>query len=189
MASKAGNREPRRYSDGVPVWQPSSGRHIQAGSNVARSRHRCLVPPVETHGGSWRSGSAASDLPGRRLPRNLLSLFALRSWTALLQPGMPAPSAAGPAPTGQPPPPAESGRPARSSRPPTGIPPAPGASAGDGSWFPFDRFPGIICMWDGKGHCHKSSTAIQRRWATPLAGKTARHTPVLPDLWSSRAFH
>jgi hypothetical protein len=44
-------------------------------------------------------------------------------------------------------------------------------------------------MWDGKGHGYKSSTAIQRRRATPLAGKTARHTSVLPDLWSSRAFH
>ena len=52
MASKAGSRRnPAVGSDGVPVWQPSSGRHIQAGSNVARSRHRCLVPAC---GDAWR---------------------------------------------------------------------------------------------------------------------------------------
>lgn len=165
----------------------------QAGSNVARSRHRCPVLPAETHGGCWRSGSAASDLPGRRMPRDVLSLFALRPRTALLQPGMPAPGAAPSAAMRQPPPPAESGRPARSSGcplgPPAGIPPAPGASARDGAWFPLDRFPGILRMWEGKCDGYRSSAAIQRRWAAPRAGRTARPMPGLPDRWSSRAFH
>jgi len=44
-------------------------------------------------------------------------------------------------------------------------------------------------MWEGECDCYTSSAAIQSRWAAPLAGKTARHMLVLPDLWSSRAFH
>src|SRR6059036_2460504 len=57
VASKAGKRNPAVGSDGVPVWQPSSGHHNRAGSNLPRSLGRCPAPPANRHGGSWRSGS------------------------------------------------------------------------------------------------------------------------------------
>jgi hypothetical protein len=71
----------------------------------------------ETPGGRWRSSSAASGLSGRRMPRDVLSLFALRSRTTLLQLGVPQPGAAPLEALRQSPLPVESRGPARSSCP------------------------------------------------------------------------
>ena len=47
-------RNPAVASDGVPVWQPSSGNHKQAGSNLPRMRSHCPVPPASAHGDAGR---------------------------------------------------------------------------------------------------------------------------------------
>ena len=186
MASKAGSRGTpplERRGSGMATFVRSPH---QAGSNLPRSRRRCPVPPADD---AWRFMAkwfCGNGFAWPAIATRFLSLRALRSRTALLQPGCRRQARLAPAPARQPPPPAESGRPARSSRPPAGIPPPPDASARDGSRFPFDHFPGIIRMWDRKCDSYRSSAAIQRRWAAPLAGNTARHTAVLPDLRPSR---
>src|SRR5438874_982912 len=83
----------------------------------------------------------------------------------------------------------ESGRTARSSRPAAAVPSAPGASARDGSGFPFDRWPGIIRMWAGGSNPHRSSRPILRRFTPSLAGDASGRLDVLPGLWPQRAIH
>jgi hypothetical protein len=131
----------------------STGRPNRAGSNLPRDHCRCPVPPAITHGGgSWRSGSAATGLPGSRVPGSVLHLHALRSRPLLLQypvpPTGPPPAAA----LRQPALPTEPGGTTRSSRSPAAVPmpPPPTAIGRDGSIFPFDRFPGIIRLWKGR---------------------------------------
>src|SRR5580704_8028557 len=85
---------------------------------------------------------------------------------------------------GQPTPPTESRRTARSSRSAAGVPvpSASSATARDGSRFRFDRFPGIIRLW--KGRCGRASSGVAAR-----ARKTARVVAALPDLRTLRTLH
>ena len=146
----------------------STGKPNRAGSNLPRDQCRCPVPPAMTHGGgSWRSGSAATGLPGQRCH----AVFFIcshcdrghRYCSTRVPRASPPPAAA----VRQPPPPAEPGRPARSSRSPAGVPAAASsASARDGSRFPFDHFPGIIRLWNGRCESRASSGGPQ-----PLARK------------------
>ena len=61
--------EPCRSSGKVPC--SATLRQVKpnrAGSNLPRDQCRCPVPPAVAHGGgSWRSGSAVTDLPRSRV--------------------------------------------------------------------------------------------------------------------------
>src|SRR5258708_30343036 len=59
-----GKGPPPLEATGFRYGNPSSGHHNQTGSNLPRSLGRCLAPPANAHGGCWRSGSAATVLPG-----------------------------------------------------------------------------------------------------------------------------
>ena len=134
-------------------------------------------------GGSWRSGSATTGLPGSRLPRDFLHLRALRSRTPLLQRSMPPASPSPAAASRQQPPPAESRRATRSSRPSARVPPPLShATTRDGSRFPFDRFPGIIRLWMGRWRKASSGAAV--RAANPTLVVAA-----LPNLRPHRTLH
>src|SRR5882757_4352394 len=124
-----------------------------------------------THGGgSRRSGTPATKLSRRAVPRPVLHLFPLRPWTSLLQHHLPRNGQPATTAMRQHSPPTKPGRPARSSRPAAGVSasmPAttsPRDGSRDGSRFPFDHFPGIIRMWNiGCNRCcrNPSGTAVR----------------------------
>ena len=142
------------------------------------NRCHCQRPPVWADGGSWRSGSPAASLSQPGMPSDVLDLFALRSRTALLQSGLPHGSSAPATPRCQPPPPAESGGPARSSRPATCVPATSRAGSRDGSRFPFGHFSGTIRLWRNDHHAGCGSAAIRvcpAGWKSgPISGCAAR---------------
>ena len=138
------------------------------------NRCHCQSPPAWADGGSWRSGSPAAGLSRPGMPDGVLDLYALRSRTALLQPGLPHRSPAPATPRGQPPPSAESGRPARPSGPAAAYRERHVPASRDGSIFPFGHFSGTIRLWrndhDAGGGCAASPSC-------PAGWKSE------PDLW------
>ena len=142
------------------------------------NRCHCQSPPAWADGGSWRSGSPAARLPRPGMPDGVLDLYALRSRTTLLQPGVPHRSPAPAAPGGQPPLSAESGRPARPPGSAAAVPGAPVPAARDGSIFPFGHFSGTIRLWrndhDAGGGCAASSSHRAGWKSEPISGCAAR---------------
>ena len=122
-----------------------------------------------THGGgSRRSGTPATKLSRRAVPRPVLHLFPLRPWTSLLQHHLPRKGQPATTAIRQYAPPTKPGRPARSPRPATGVSASmpsttsPRDGSRDGSGFPFDHFPGIIRMWNiGCSRCRKNNPPRQ----------------------------
>jgi len=157
------------------------------------NRCHCQSLPVRIGGGSWRSGSPAAGLSQPGMPDGVLDLLALRPRAVLLQPGLSHRSPAPATPRGEPPAPAESGGPARSSRPATRL---PAASCGprDGSIFPFGRFSGTIRLWRSDRHAGCGPTAAaacpgggNRRLVAGCAARSAAGRAASSIL--SHAFH
>jgi hypothetical protein len=147
------------------------------------SRCHCQSPPVWTNGGSWRRGAPAASLSQPGMPGNILDFFALRSRTALLQSRLPHGSPVSATPRCQPPLPAESGGPARSSRPATCVPAPARTGSRDGSGFPFGHFSGTIRLWrnDHAVGCGPAAIRTTRR-----VGKAIRSLAAVRDLWPTR---
>ena len=161
----------------------------QAGFKVPRSGCRCPAPPAETHGGAWGSGSPATGLPAQGLSCDVLSLFALRPRTALLQPGLPRPGTTAPAARRQPQTPAESGRATGPSRPAAAVPAPPRATPRDGSGFTFDHLLGNICLWAGGSGCDDNRAGKCHLRAPALAAKRAGRAVAMPHLRAHRSVH
>ena len=149
------------------------------------NRCHCQSPPAWADGGSRRSTSPAASLSQPGMPDGVLDLYALRPRTVLLQLGLSQRSAPPAMPRCQPPPPAESGGPARSSRPATCLPAASRAGRRDGSRFPFGQFSGTIRLWRNDHDAGGSAAAIE---AARRAGKATRSLATLLDLWPARPF-
>ena len=147
------------------------------------SRCHCQSPPVSADGGSSRSGSSAAGLPQPEMPDGVLDLCALRPRAALLQRGLPSGSPPPAMPGCQPPAPAESRRPARSSGPATGIPETSLNFPRDGSIFPFGHFSGTIRLWRND---HDAGGGRAASCASRAAGKAGRSLAALLDLWPAR---
>ena len=147
------------------------------------NRCHCQSQPAWADGGSGRSASPAASLSQPGMPGAVLDLYALRSRAALLLRGLPLGSPAPAVPCCQPPVPAESGRPARSSGPATCIPATPRASSRDGSIFPFGHFSSTIRLWrnDRDAGCGRAASCASRP-----AGKAGRSLAALLDLWPAR---
>ena len=140
-------------------------------------------PPVWADGGAWRSGAPAASLSLPGMSSDVLDLFALRSRTTLLQSGLPHGSSTPATPRCQPPPPRESGGPARSSRPATCVPATSRAHSRDGSRFSFGHFSGTIRLWrnDHAVGCGPAAIRTTRR-----VGKAIRSLAAVRDLWPTR---
>jgi hypothetical protein len=194
LASEGGKQEgtPPLEATGFRYGDLRQATTIQAGPNVARSRHGCPVPPC---GDAWRRLAKWFCGFGFAWPANAARRSfsvraatvdnAIAAWRAATRRG----SVRGAPPI------AATSRVRRVGSiiaTVSGVSSAPGAKDGrgarDGSGFPFDRFPAIIRMWEGGCQCPSGSAAIQRHCAAALAGKTAGRVAVLPDLWPQRAF-
>ena len=141
---------------------------------------------------SRRSGSAATVCLGQRMPRGVLHLHALRSRTSLLQPDAASKpdSSSGGAPTAATNRARKAGSIIATASGNTGR--APGATARDGSRFPFDHFPGIIRLWTGTDADRPSDPAACRsRWPETrpalwlrcrICGRTGRFIDPFPRI-------
>jgi len=145
----------------------------------------CPAPVCGGHGASWRSRSAAADLPRQWLSGDVLDLSALRSRSALLQPRVPYRSPAAATPGGQPPLSTESRRPARPPGPAAALPGAPMPAARDGSVFPFGHFSGTIRLWRKDPDSGRRGTASL---GSRTAGNADRTPAALLHLWPPRPF-
>ena len=144
------------------------------------NRCHCQNPPAWTDGGSWRSAAPAAGLSRPEMPDDVLDLYALRSGAALLLWGLPVGSPPPAMPCCQPPVPAKSGRPARSSGPATCIPRAARAGPRDGSIFPFGHFSGTIRLWRND---HDAGGGRAASCAAQPAGSARPSLAALLDLW------
>ena len=176
-----GGEEPRRYEAagfGSATFREEG--HHRSWSYPDMSRCRCQSPPAWADGGAWRSSSPAAGLPQPGMSGGVLDLCALRPRAMLLLRRLPRGSTPPAMPCGQPPLPAESGRPTRSSRPPTGLPGTPRSASRDGSIFLFGHFSGTIRLWrnDHDADGGRAATAGFGR-----AGKAGRSVAALLDLW------
>jgi hypothetical protein len=127
-----GGREPRCWK------QRGSGSATfmrRLPSYPGKNHCHCQRSPVWADGSSWRSGDPAAGLSRPGMPGDVLDLFALRSRTTLLQPGLPLGNTAPATPRCQPPPRAESGGPTRSSRSATCLSATSCVNSRDGSRF------------------------------------------------------
>ena len=121
------------------------------------------------------------------MPRGFLHLLALRSRTSLLQHADAASKpdcGSGGAPT------AATSRVRKDGSIIATVSESTGAAGvqapRDGSRFPFDHFPGIIRLWNGR--CIGTGSAASGA-ASALAGNSARCMAALPDLRPHRALH
>ena len=149
------------------------------------NRCPCQSPPAWADGGSGRSGSPAAGLPRPGMPDGVLDLYALRSGAALLRRSLPHGSPAAATPCRQSTPPAESGRPARSSGPTARVPAAALSASRDGSIFPFGHFCGTIRLWRND---HDAGDGRAASGASQPAGKASRSMVALLDLWPAKPF-
>ena len=148
------------------------------------NRCRCQSPPAWADGGSWRSGSPAAGLSQPGMPERCSGFVR----TAIADNAIAVRLAARKPDAGnaarQPPPPAKSGRPARSSRPAACVPATSHAGARDGSRFPFGHFSGTIRLWRNDHHAgcgSRCDSSLPGR-----TGKAARSLAALLDLWPAR---
>jgi hypothetical protein len=149
------------------------------------NRCHCQSPPARADGGSGRSGSPAAGLPRPGMPDGVLGLYALRSGAALLRRSLPHGSPTSATPCRQPPPPAESGRPARSSGSAACVPTAALSASRDGSIFPFGHFSGTIRLWRND---HDAGDGRATSGGFQSAGKASRSMAPLLDLWPAKPF-
>jgi hypothetical protein len=178
-------REPRCSSSGVLARQPSCEGHHRSWFYPDMNRFHCQSPPARADGGSGRSGSPAAGLPRPGMPDGVMDLYELRSGAALLRRSLPHGSPSAVTPCRKPPPPAESGRPARSSGPAACVPAGALSASRHGSIFPFGHFYGTIRLWRND---HDAGDGRAASGASQPAGKASRSMVALLDLWPAKPF-